>query len=240
MLTRLSAARVLRPWLPHSSGRPSLPRRRRSGRSSTQADFLKGDVENLSIDSDGRLFLGPATALVAETSAPVPLDAARGRRRHAVGRHRQRRKGPEDRAATARPRRSSTRRARGARAGAGAQRRPLRRHLARRQDLPGRRGRHVASLLRSRRQVHLGARGRRRRQRSSPPPARRASSTRSRRTARARSSTRPTRRNVVALAFDKRGQPDRRHRIARPGLPHRSRPARRSCCSTRRSRRFTR
>src|SRR6187402_3366453 len=37
---------------------------------STQADFLKGDVENLSIDSDGRVFLGPATSQVAETSAP--------------------------------------------------------------------------------------------------------------------------------------------------------------------------
>ena len=37
---------------------------------STQVDFLKGDVENLSIDSDGRVFLGPATTQVAETSAP--------------------------------------------------------------------------------------------------------------------------------------------------------------------------
>src|SRR6187399_726420 len=36
----------------------------------TQTDFLKGDVENLSIDSDGRVFLGPATTQVAETSAP--------------------------------------------------------------------------------------------------------------------------------------------------------------------------
>ena len=36
----------------------------------TQADFLKGDVENLSIDSDGRVFLGPATTQVAETAAP--------------------------------------------------------------------------------------------------------------------------------------------------------------------------
>jgi hypothetical protein len=36
----------------------------------TQADFLKGDVENLSIDSQGRLILGPATELVYETSAP--------------------------------------------------------------------------------------------------------------------------------------------------------------------------
>src|SRR5437773_8582842 len=36
----------------------------------TQADFLKGDVENLSIDSHGRLVLGPATELVFETAAP--------------------------------------------------------------------------------------------------------------------------------------------------------------------------
>lgn len=37
---------------------------------STQADFLKGDVEDLSIDSDGRVFLGPSATVVAETSAP--------------------------------------------------------------------------------------------------------------------------------------------------------------------------
>ncbi len=36
----------------------------------TQVDFLKGDVEDLSIDSDGRVFLGPSTSLVAETAAP--------------------------------------------------------------------------------------------------------------------------------------------------------------------------
>ena len=36
----------------------------------TQADFLKGDVENLSIDIHGRLMLGPATELVYETAAP--------------------------------------------------------------------------------------------------------------------------------------------------------------------------
>src|SRR5438132_2535765 len=36
----------------------------------TQVDFLKGDVENLSIDTHGRLVLGPATELVYETSAP--------------------------------------------------------------------------------------------------------------------------------------------------------------------------
>ena len=37
---------------------------------STQADFLKGDVEDLSVDSDGRMFLGPSASLVAETAAP--------------------------------------------------------------------------------------------------------------------------------------------------------------------------
>ncbi len=36
----------------------------------TQADFLKGDVENLSIDSDGRMLLGPSASVVADTSAP--------------------------------------------------------------------------------------------------------------------------------------------------------------------------
>ncbi len=36
----------------------------------TQSDFLKGDVENLSIDTQGQLFLGPATELVYETAAP--------------------------------------------------------------------------------------------------------------------------------------------------------------------------
>jgi SMP-30/gluconolaconase/LRE-like protein len=36
----------------------------------TQADFLRGDVENLSIDNRGQLLLGPATELVYETAAP--------------------------------------------------------------------------------------------------------------------------------------------------------------------------
>ncbi len=36
----------------------------------TQADFLKGEVENLSIDGRGQLMLGPALDLVFETPAP--------------------------------------------------------------------------------------------------------------------------------------------------------------------------
>src|SRR5256886_6433681 len=36
----------------------------------TQNDFLKGDVENLSLDNHGQLTLGPAPELVYETAAP--------------------------------------------------------------------------------------------------------------------------------------------------------------------------
>src|SRR5688572_1429114 len=36
----------------------------------TQSDFLRGDVEGLSIDSEGRVVLGPATTTVGETAAP--------------------------------------------------------------------------------------------------------------------------------------------------------------------------
>jgi hypothetical protein len=44
----------------------------------TQLEFLKGDVENLSIDSQGRLMLGPAADLVYETSAPFLWSVAAG------------------------------------------------------------------------------------------------------------------------------------------------------------------
>ena len=37
---------------------------------STEAEFLKGEVENLSIDSYGRLTLGPATTPLYESNAP--------------------------------------------------------------------------------------------------------------------------------------------------------------------------
>jgi hypothetical protein len=45
----------------------------------TQADFLKGDVEDLSIDSDGRVFLGPSTSQLAETAAPFLWTMVAGR-----------------------------------------------------------------------------------------------------------------------------------------------------------------
>ena len=132
---------------------------------STQPDFLKGDVENLSIDSDGRVFLGPVDRAGRRNLGAVPLDGPGRRRRHAVGRNGQRRPGPEDRARRQDLDLLRRRRDGSARARARAERRPLRRDLARRQDLPSRRRRHVEDLLRSRRQVHLGA-GRRARRRA--------------------------------------------------------------------------
>src|SRR5436190_23847359 len=66
MLTRIvvSAAGILAASVLLSASAPTF------WTVSTQTDFLKGDVENLSIDSDGRVFLGPATTQVAETAAP--------------------------------------------------------------------------------------------------------------------------------------------------------------------------
>lgn len=40
-------------------------------RVSTQTDFLKGEIDSLSVDAEGHLRLGPATAPVFETSAPA-------------------------------------------------------------------------------------------------------------------------------------------------------------------------
>ena len=45
----------------------------------SQADFLRGDVENLSIDLNGQLLLGPATELVYETAAPFLWSMLAGR-----------------------------------------------------------------------------------------------------------------------------------------------------------------
>jgi hypothetical protein len=45
---------------------------------STRADLLKGEVDNLSIDPDGRLILGPLNELIADTSAPFLWTLAQG------------------------------------------------------------------------------------------------------------------------------------------------------------------
>ena len=57
----------------------------------TQADFLKGEVENLSIDGRGQLVLGPATELVYETPAPFLWTVTPGAGRIDLHRHGQRR-----------------------------------------------------------------------------------------------------------------------------------------------------
>jgi sugar lactone lactonase YvrE len=45
---------------------------------STRADFLRGEVDNLSLDSDGRLALGPVTETVFDASAPFLWTLAAG------------------------------------------------------------------------------------------------------------------------------------------------------------------
>jgi hypothetical protein len=111
----------------------------------TQADFLKGDVENLSIDSHGQLVLGPA------------IEPAEKRRRPRCGRWRP---GPTGRCLSARATRAryaSTRRerlgvlrqqrAREARARAGTQRWALRGDVARGPNLQSRSKRNSAPFF---------------------------------------------------------------------------------------------
>src|SRR5690242_10859212 len=38
---------------------------------STQNDFLKGEVEQLTVDTDGRVMLGPAVETLTQTSTPA-------------------------------------------------------------------------------------------------------------------------------------------------------------------------
>ncbi len=59
----------------------------------TQADFLRGDVDQLSVDEHGRLTLGPELTPRSRHRRAVRVDGARGGRRRDVSRHRQRRQG---------------------------------------------------------------------------------------------------------------------------------------------------
>ncbi len=74
----------------------------------TQADFLKGDVENLSVDSRGQLLARPGDRARLRDAVAVPLDGRPGARRLALRRHRQRRPRVPGRSAGAKARRSST------------------------------------------------------------------------------------------------------------------------------------
>ena len=103
---------------------------------STESEFLRGEIENLSIDSFGRLTLGPSAAPVYETNAPFVWTMISGPDGAVYAGS-----GNEGQVYQHRPVRQGNgllrhRGARGARARAGARRRALRRHVAERQDLP--------------------------------------------------------------------------------------------------------
>ena len=207
---------------------------------STESEFLRGEVENLSIDSFGRLTLGPTAAPVYETNAPflwTMVSAPDGSVYAGSGNEGQVYR--STRRARARVFFDS-RRTRSPRARAGARRRPLRRHLAGRQDLQGRCERDRAAC-------------------SSIPPTATSGASQSIKAG-----------NVFAATGDKgiiykitpdgkgtpfyadegdardvarvrpRRAPARRHRIARPRVPDRRVRASRSSCSTRATTRSTR
>ena len=114
------AARALVAASLSRAGRPLHASSPKFFQAATQADFLKGDVENLSIDSRGQLMLGPATELVYETPAPFLWSMIAGARRLAVHRHRQRGQGLPRRSAGQGLAVLRQRRARSPRAGARA------------------------------------------------------------------------------------------------------------------------
>ena len=77
-------------------------------------------------------------------------------------------------------------------------------------------------VLRSRREIHLGADRRRARATSTPPPARRASSTSITPDGKGARFYQTKATHATALAFDKRRQSPRRHRVAGPRAARRS------------------
>ena len=221
-------------------GGPSRLDARRSGRSRRRPISSRVTSRTCRSTATAASSSARSTAQVAETSAPFLWTVLAGGRRHAVGRHRQRRTGARR---SRRDGKTSTffdAAEMEVHALAPAPNGGLYvAHLARRQDLPGRGRRHVEDVLRSRRQATSGRSPRRRTAHCSPPPARRATSTASRPTARDRSSTRRT--PPTSWRW-----PSTRAATSSPG-PNRpdgssasTRTPRRSCWSTRRSRRSTR
>ena len=127
---------------------------------SSEAEFLQGEVENLAIDSYGRLTLGPAVSTVYESSAPFLWTLVSAPDGSVVRRQRQRGPGYPRRRQRPRQRLLRHRRARGPRDRARAWRRHLRRHIPGRQDLQGQRGRVRDGVLRSAGPIRLEPRGR--------------------------------------------------------------------------------
>ena len=188
----------------------------------TQADFLKGDVENLSIDNHGQLTLGPVTELVYETSAPFLWSmVAAPDGTLFIG------TGNEGKVFRVDPQGKGSMFFDSAELEAHAlalapERRPLRRHLARRQDLQGRSQRRLDHVLQRRRQVHLGAGGGRQGQRlRRHRRQRRHSQDHARRQRQRLLQDQHHPRDGARLRQER--QPDRRHRHARQGAADRSR-----------------
>ena len=186
------------------------------------ADFLKGDVEQLAIDEHGRLTLGPTITRVFDAGVPFVWTAVPGPAGVGLSGHRQRRQGVPRRWQRQGHALLRCARAAGARGAAAARRLGAGRHLARRPRLPCRCRRQRARVLRSRGEVHLGARRRRlgadlrrdRRSQGSRLPCRR----RWHRHAAVHVECGPRR-------FDglRRRAPHRRHRVTGPGVPARCR-----------------
>ena len=195
----------------------------------TQADFLSGDVEQL-VDRRAR----PADARPADRACTMP--ACRSSGRSLPGADGSLFLGTGNDGKVFRVDRNGQgrgvlrqRRAGSARAGAGAGRRAVRRHLARRPHLQGRRRRAQATTFFDPDDKYIWALAvDRAGQRLSPRPATRAWSTRSRRTARARSSS-PTKTTHAVVAG-----------VRSPSGSCSSAPARPAACSasTPRARRF--
>ena len=227
---RATSMRHLHPLEPHwrrpsrrSPSPCSRPRRRRFWQVATRADFLKGDVENLSVDNDGRLSLGPPTALVYDSAAPFLWTVVEGARRLGLSEPATRARSSawtrtaRARRSTTRPNSRSTRWRRRRTAASTSPRRPTARSTG---SMPTERRSRSSSQRRSTsgrwpwtRRAGLRRHGREGRH----LPDRR-------RTARARSFYKTRATNVVALAFDTAGNllagtesPGRVFRIDREG-----------------------
>ena len=181
----------------------------------TQADFLKGDVDNLSIDARGQLSLGPAMELVYETAAPFVWAVVPGSDGSLfIGTGNEGKVYRVDSSGKGTVFFDSA---------------ELEIHAM--APAPNG-GLYVATspdgkiykvdrsgvgdhVLRPGGEVYLGADGRRHAATSTPAPATKASSTRSRPTAKARAFYRTKSTHATALAIDQRGQPPGRHGVAR-------------------------
>ena len=206
---------------------------------STQADFLKGDAADLSIDSDGRMFLGPSASLVAETAAPflwTVIASADGTLWAGSGNEGQVLKvGKDGKLSTFFDAPELEVHALAAAPNGGL----YVGHVAGRQDLSGR-GDGTSKTFFDPEDKYIWAL-------AVDPSGNVFAATGDKgiiyRITPDGQGTRFYRTNagnVVTLAFTTVGRPHRRHGISRARLPHRQGRARRSCCSTPRSARFTR